>query len=70
MGETTHGGDVLFGKVEVGRGIVLSAERLSLADAVDSLVLLGTMMVSVLTGTGNGPTNTGGMPSTDTTDTS
>jgi hypothetical protein len=41
--EATEGSDVLLGDVELGRGRVLSA---GLADAVDLLVDLGTVVVT------------------------
>lgn len=48
--EAANGGDGLDGRVELGRGGSLIA---LLADAVDLLVELGTVVVSVLTGTGD-----------------
>lgn len=38
------------------------------SDAVDLLVDLGTVMVTLLTGTGDGERHTGRMPGTDTSD--
>ena len=67
VGETTHGGDGLLGKIGLGGGV----ERIlldGLADAVDLLVHLGTVMVSVLTGAGHLELDTAGMPGTDTGD--
>lgn len=61
--ETTHGGDSLLSD------IVLSSARLlvaSLANTVDLLVDLSTVMVTVLTSTGNRVHDTGRMPSTNT----
>ena len=63
--ETTDGGDALLGVIVLGGGVVLLA---SLTNTVDPLVHLGTVMVSVLTGTGDGVLNTARMPSTDTGD--
>ena len=61
--ETTDGGDALLSVIVLGGGVVLLA---SLTDTVDPLVHLGTVMVSVLTGTGDGVLDTARMPGTDT----
>lgn len=61
--ETTHWGDGLLGDV------VRSGSRLwvrTLGNAINLLVHLSSMMVTVLTGTWDTPHNTGWMPSTDT----
>ena len=61
--EATHGGDALLGKIGLGgSGVDVSL----LADAEDSLVDLGTVVVTLLTGTSYCLTHTGRMPSTDT----
>jgi len=63
VGETTHGSDSLLGD------IILSSARLlvtSLANTVDLLVDLSTVMVTVLTSTGNRVHDAGRMPSTNT----
>lgn len=63
VGETTHGGDILLSD------IVLSSARLlvtSLTNTVDLLVDLGTVMVTVLTSTGNRVHDAGRMPGTNT----
>ena len=57
--EAAHGVDVLLGEVALGRG------RLGvtgIADAVDLLVDLGTVVVTVLTGTGHGERDTRRVP--------
>jgi len=63
--ETTNGGDALLSVIVLGGGVVLLA---SLSNTVDPLVHLGTVMVSVLTGTGDGVLDTARMPGTDTSD--
>jgi hypothetical protein len=65
VGETTHGGDGLV------TDIVLGGSRLGVgtgSDPVDLLVLLGTVVVTVLTGTRNRVHDVGWMPSSDTGD--
>lgn len=57
--------DGLLGDVLVGGGVVLSV---TLTNAVDLVVDGGTVVVTVLTGTGNGPLDVGRMPGTDTGD--
>jgi len=65
VGETTHGGDGLV------TDVVLGGSRLDVgtgSDPVDLLVLLGTVVVTVLTGTRNRVHDVGWMPSSDTGD--
>lgn len=50
--ETTHGGDGLLGDIELGRGV---ASIITAANTVDLVVDRGTVVVTVLTSTGNGP---------------
>ena len=61
--ESSHGGDTLGGKICLGlaTGLILL-----LSDAVNLLVKLGTVEVSVLTSTGNSGGNTGRVPRSDT----
>merc|ERR1719249_304868 len=70
MGESTHGVDVLVGGVVLGRSVVLDQDSVLLVvaelDVVDLLVDLGTVMVSLLTSTGDSVLDTGGMPGSDT----
>jgi len=64
MGEATHGRDGLLGDIGLSR----SASIVTFStDAVNLLVELGTVMVTVLTSTGNGEHNLRRMPCTDTT---
>ena len=63
--ETTHGGDGLLGAVELSGTVRLVVTT---ADSVDLVVDGGSVMVTVLTSTGNSPLNVGRMPSTDTGD--
>ena len=56
-------GDLLLGDVKVGGGVTLVG---ALANTVDLVVGGSTMMVSVLTGTGDGPLDVGRMPGTNT----
>jgi len=71
MREATERSNSLLGKIEFGRGIVVDNLALGhggLADAVDLLVDLGTVEVTLLTSTSDGERHTGRMPGTDTTD--
>merc|ERR1740121_2574046 len=61
--EATHRGDALLGQIVRSGSVVL---LVLLSDAVDLLVDLGTVVVSVLTGTGHLKLNTSRMPSTNT----
>jgi hypothetical protein len=61
--ETTHGGDRLLSDIEISSARLLVA---SLTNTVDLLVDLGTVMVTVLTGTGNRVHDAGRMPGTNT----
>lgn len=62
---TTQGVNGLLGDVELG-GSVLGVR--SAADSVDLLVHLGTLVVTVLTSTGDREHDLGRVPSTDTGD--
>jgi len=69
LGEATQRSDSLDGQIggSGSVGVELAGLRLSgLTDAVDLLVHLGTMMVTILTVTRNTESNTSRMPSTDT----
>lgn len=72
MREAAHGVDGLVGQIVSGGGVVLY--QLSVLgvvarpDVVDLLVDLGTVMVSLLTGTGNRELDSGRMPGSDTSD--
>mmetsp|Transcript_27712 Transcript_27712/g.27406 ORF Transcript_27712/g.27406 Transcript_27712/m.27406 type:complete len:256 (-) Transcript_27712:386-1153(-) len=75
VGEASHGGDGLLGQIGLGGGVgveglgvvlALSVSVHTLANAVDLLVHLSSVMVSVLTGAGHGELHTGGVPSADT----
>jgi len=59
MGESSHGGDVLLSKIS--RSTARGGISL-LSDEVYLLVNVGTVEVSILTGTGDGGGNTGRMP--------
>jgi hypothetical protein len=50
--EATHGGDGLLGNVKLGRGV---ASIVTTANTVDLVVDRGTVVVTHLTSTGNGP---------------
>jgi hypothetical protein len=50
--EATHGGDGLLGDIELGRGVT---SIVTAANSVDLVVDRGTVVVTVLTSTGNGP---------------
>ena len=70
--ETTERGDTLDGEIELSGGVLLGdlavSGASSLTDAVDLLVLLGTVMVTVLTSAGNRVFDTARMPGTNTGD--
>jgi len=61
--ESTHGSDLFLGSVELGGGVVGIS---TFADAVDLVVDRGTVVVSILTSTSDGPLNVRWMPGTDT----
>ena len=65
VGEATHGGDCLAGKIKLGGCAILV---LGSSNTVDLLVHLGTVMVSVLTGTRHSEHDARWMPGTDTGD--
>jgi hypothetical protein len=56
-------GDLLLGVIKLGSGVTFVG---SLSDTVDLVVDRSTVMVSVLTSTGNGPLDVRWMPCTDT----
>ena len=62
--ETTHGVDGLLGEVVFGGG-VLGVNNGGAAEAVDLLVEVGTVVVTVLTSTSDGEGDTFGMPRAD-----
>lgn len=55
--------DLLLGDINVSGGVVVS---ITLTDSVNLVVDRGTVVVTLLTGTGNSPLDVGRMPSTDT----
>merc|ERR1711865_1114453 len=72
VGEATEGGDALGGEIELGGGVLLGDGTVGGAgggaDAVDLLVLLGTVVITVLTGAGHRVFYAGRVPRTDTGD--
>jgi hypothetical protein len=69
MGETTQRSDGLFGQISSSGSVVSTTFVLNTnTDSVDLLVHFGSMMVTQLTGSGDGESYSGRMPSTDTTD--
>merc|ERR1719237_1517067 len=68
VGETTHWGNVLFGQIRFGAGIIFSAISFSLTHSVDSLIAFSSMMVSTLTSSWDGILDFRWMPTSDTTD--
>jgi len=72
MRETTHWSDALLGQIVFGRGVVDDLLSIldvdTLADTVDLLVHLGTMVITLLTSASDGELNSRRMPSTDTSD--
>lgn len=65
MVEASHGGYGLLGQVKLGRSRVLVS---TVGHAIDLLVHLRAAMETVLTGAGNGESNAGRMPGTNTSD--
>jgi len=63
--ESTERGDGLLGKIVLGHGVVGVLLK-GLADLVDLLVHLSTVMITVLTSAGDLELHTGRMPGTDT----
>ncbi len=61
--EPAHRGDVLLSQIKLGGGVVLDA---ALANLVNLLVQLGTVVVAILTSAGHRPLNGSRMPSTNT----
>ncbi len=61
--ETTHWVDGLLGSVEVGSSVTFIV---TLTDSVDLVVDGGSVVVTSLTSSGDGPHDVGWMPSTDT----
>ena len=62
VGEATHGGDALLGKVELGGTVAVLANT----NTVDLLVHVSAVEVTLLTSTGYSPLNVGRVPGTDT----
>lgn len=61
--ETTHRSDSLLGAVKLGGGVRFIRTT---SDSVDLVVNGSTVMITVLTSTGNSPLDVGRMPGTDT----
>jgi len=68
MRESTHWGDVLLGQIGFGGCVVLGSVSFSLAYSVDSLVALGSVMVSALSSSWDPEGYLTWMPRSDTTD--
>jgi len=68
VGETTHGGNVLFGQVVGGGSVVLTVVFNTSTDSVDLLVDFSSVVITALTTSGNGELNSSRMPGTDTSD--
>lgn len=70
MTVTYQGVDALVGQIVLSGGVVLHQLAIlgvvALADLVDLLVDLCTVVVTLLTSTGHGEGHTGGMPGSDT----
>lgn len=70
MGEATHWGDGLLGKVVLGGGVVDDLLAIldvnTLPNSVDLLVHLCSVVETLLTRSRNGELHTGRMPSTNT----
>ena len=68
VGEATKRSNVLFNSISLSGSVVLGATNSTGTDSVDLLVEFSSAVVAELTGTGDGPLNGSGMPSSDTTD--
>jgi hypothetical protein len=68
VGEATKRSNVLLNSISLSGGVVLGATNSTGTDSVDLLVEFSSTVVAELTGTGDGPLNGSGMPSSDTTD--
>ena len=66
--ESSHRSDVLFSNIVGSGGVVLGSVSFTLSDSVDFLVQFGSVVVTQLTSSGYSPGNSGGMPSSDTSD--
>jgi len=67
VGEASEGGDGFLGKIELGGRIILAFRGVCrLSDAIDLLVALRTMVITVLTRTGNCVAHATRMPCADT----
>ncbi len=64
--ESTNWGDVLTVWVLLGGGVILGSSAGTFSDSVDLLVELGSVEVTLVTSSSDGPLNSGWMPSTDT----
>ena len=64
MRESTHWSDTLLGKIEFSHSVVIFS---SLSNSIDSLVLFGSMMITVITNSSHCPLDISWMPSTNTT---
>ena len=65
VNKATERGDLLLGDILFGGGVALVG---ALADAEDLVIARGSVVVAVLTGTGDRPLHVVGMPGTDTRD--
>jgi len=69
VGETSQGGDVLLSQISSSGGVVVSTFVSDTnTDSVDFLVHFSSVMVTELTSSGDLETNSGRMPSSDTSD--
>lgn len=67
MRETSERGNVLLSDISFSSGIVIGFSG-GFTDSVDSLVEFSSVMVTVLSGSGNSPSDSFGMPCSDATD--
>jgi len=68
MGETSHGGDDLIGQISVGGSIVIASSSGSFSNSVDLFVHFSSVVITELTSSGDGISNSGWMPGSDTSD--
>jgi len=66
--KAAHGVDALFGEVEVGHAVLALGVLQVLADALDAFVALGAVVETHLSGAGDGPQDSAGVPRSDAAD--
>jgi hypothetical protein len=68
MRESTNGSNVLWIGISLSGSVIVNVSDSTLTNVIDLLVKLGSVVVTEVTSTSNGPLNSRWMPSTDTSD--